>query len=38
MLNFYINWAGKNLSASGKKALEAAKSEWHRPFGHTVTD
>jgi hypothetical protein len=38
MLNFYINRAGKNLSASRKKVLEAAKSELRRLFGRTATD
>jgi hypothetical protein len=35
MLNFYINRAGKNLSATHKKVLERAKTElrriYHRP-------
>jgi hypothetical protein len=38
MLNFYINRAGKNLPASRKKVLEAAKSELRRLFGRTATD
>ena len=38
MLNFYINRAGKNLPASRKKVLEAAKSELRRLFGPTATD
>jgi len=33
MLNFYINRAGKNLSASRKKILGAAKGELRRDFG-----
>ena len=33
MLTFYINRAGKNLSASRKKKLEAAKNELRRDFG-----
>ena len=33
MLTFYINRAGKNLSASRKKKLEAAKNELRRNFG-----
>ena len=38
MLNFYINRAGRNLPASRKKVLEAAKSELRRLFGRTTTD
>jgi hypothetical protein len=38
MLNFYINRAGKNLSASRKRVLEAAKTELRRQFGRTVSD
>jgi hypothetical protein len=38
MLNFYINRAGKNLPASRKKVLEAAKTELRRLFGRSVTD
>ena len=38
MLNFYINRAGKNLSAARKRVLENAKDElrklFHRPSGH----
>jgi hypothetical protein len=30
MLNFYINRAGKNLSASRKHTLERAKGELHK--------
>jgi Protein of unknown function (DUF3175) len=33
MLTFYINRAGKNLSAKRKGKLEAAKSELRRMFG-----
>ena len=33
MLTFYINRAGKSLSASRKKTLEAAKDELRRQFG-----
>jgi hypothetical protein len=33
MLTFYINRAGKNLSAIRKKKLEAAKNELRRNFG-----
>src|SRR5262245_42530056 len=36
MLNFYINRVGKNLPASRKKVLEAAKSELRRLFGRSV--
>ena len=38
MLNFYINRAGRNLPASRKKVLEAAKSELRQLFGRTATD
>ena len=38
MLNFYINRAGRNIPASRKKVLEAAKSELRRLFGRTATD
>jgi hypothetical protein len=38
MLNFYINRTGKNLPASHKKVLEAAKSELRRLFGRSVQD
>ena len=38
MLNFYTNRAGKNLPASRKKVLEAAKSELRRLFGRNVQD
>lgn len=33
MLNFYINRAGKNLSASRRRTLERAKKELRRIFG-----
>jgi len=33
MLNYYINRAGKNLSASDKKRLEQAKVELRKVFG-----
>ena len=33
MLTFYINRAGKNLSAARKKKLEAAKGELRKAFG-----
>jgi hypothetical protein len=32
MLTFYINRAGKQMSASRKRALEAAKDELRRLF------
>ena len=35
MLTFYINRAGKSLSASRKKTLEAAKDELRHLFGRT---
>lgn len=38
MLTFYINRPGKNLSASQKRVLEAAKTELRRQFGRTVSD
>jgi hypothetical protein len=34
MLNFYINRAGRGLSASRKRALERAKGELRKLFGH----
>ena len=37
MLTFYINRAGKNLPASRKKVLEAAKTELRRLFGRSVS-
>jgi hypothetical protein len=33
MLNFYINRAGKNLSAARRKKLEKAKDELRKDFG-----
>ena len=33
MVTFYINRAGKNLSADRQKTLEAAKTELRRVFG-----
>lgn len=33
MLNFYINRAGRNLSAERKKTLEDAKDELRKEFG-----
>jgi uncharacterized protein (DUF885 family) len=33
MLNYYINRAGKNLSAQDKKRLEQAKTELRKVFG-----
>ena len=33
MLTFYINRAGKNLSASRKKVLQRAKGELRKAFG-----
>ena len=33
MLSFYINRAGKNLSAARKKTLERAKDELRKEFG-----
>ena len=33
MLNFYINRAGKNLSASRRRTLERAKDELREAFG-----
>ncbi len=33
MLTFYVNRAGKNLSPTRKKKLEAAKTELRRIFG-----
>ena len=33
MLTFYINRAGKNMSASQKRVLERAKDELRREFG-----
>jgi hypothetical protein len=36
MLNFYINRAGKNLSVTQRRSLEAAKTELRRQFGRTA--
>ncbi len=33
MLTFYLNRAGKNLSAARKRTLEAAKDELRKAFG-----
>ena len=33
MLTFYINRAGKNLAASERQVLEAAKNELRKAFG-----
>jgi hypothetical protein len=33
MLNFYINRAGKNLTAERKRVLERAKDELRKAFG-----
>jgi hypothetical protein len=33
MLTFYINRAGKNLSASRRRTLEAAKGKLRKAFG-----
>jgi hypothetical protein len=38
MLTFYINRAGRNLSASQKRVLEAAKTELRRQFGRAPSD
>jgi hypothetical protein len=38
MLTFYINRAGKNLSASQKRVLEAAKTELRRQFDRAPSD
>jgi len=35
MLTFYINRAGKNLSASQRRVLEAAKNELRSAFGRS---
>jgi len=35
MLSFYINRAGKNLSASRRRTLEAAKGKLRKAFGRT---
>jgi hypothetical protein len=36
MLNFYINRAGKNLSATQKRVLERAKDELRKQFGRAT--
>lgn len=36
MLNFYVNRAGKNLPASRKRTLNAAKDEMRALFGRSV--
>jgi hypothetical protein len=36
MLNFYINRAGKNLSASRRRVLQAAKNQLRRLFRRPV--
>jgi predicted transcriptional regulator len=36
MLTFYINRAGKNLSASRRRTLEAAKGRLRKAFGRDV--
>jgi hypothetical protein len=38
MLTFYINRAGKNLPASQKRVLEAAKTELRRQFDRAPSD
>jgi len=35
MLTFYVNRAGKNLSASRRRILERAKAELRRQFGRS---
>lgn len=35
MLNFYLNRAGRNLSAERRACLEAAKGELRRLYGRT---
>jgi hypothetical protein len=37
MLSFYINRAGKNLSASRRRTLEAAKGKLRKAFGRAET-
>ena len=36
MLNFYINRAGRNLSAQQKKVLDSAKDELRKLYNRTV--
>jgi hypothetical protein len=38
MLHFYINRAGKNLSAAQRRVLEKAKDELRRLFRRTAAD
>jgi hypothetical protein len=38
MLNFYINRAGKNLSAAQRRVLEKAKDELRRLFRRPAAD
>jgi len=38
VLTFYINRAGKNLSTSQKRVLEAAKIELRHQFGRAPSD
>jgi uncharacterized protein DUF3175 len=38
MLNFYLNRGGRNLPASRKRILEAAKNELRRLFGRPTTE
>ena len=38
MLNFYINRAGKDLSASHRRVLEAAKNRLRRLFDRPATE
>jgi hypothetical protein len=38
MLTFYINRAGANLSAQGKKVLEQAKDELRRAYNKPAKD
>lgn len=38
MLNFYINRAGKNLSATQKSILEKTKNKLRKIFGRPVVD
>jgi hypothetical protein len=38
MLTFYVNRAGKNLSASQRRTLEAAKSKLRKAFGRDAKE
>lgn len=38
MLTFYVNRAGKNLSAERRRTLTAAKRELRRLYGKTLAD